>query len=458
MRIRSLTSRSLALTTFWCVVALVVIAFVISALYKQAAERGFRQLLQAEMYNVINSVSINHKGELAGSPQLGDLRYQQPSTGWYWVVDPLYAEGARSLTSPSLGSGSLPTAADAVPYDGNFRRSYVVHDGKGNNLTVLETTVVLDDDGRTARFRVTGNRKAVEEDVRWFSRRLYLALALFGVASILVNALAILWALKPLDETQRALSEISETGEGNLAGAFPAEIQPLVDEINALLANNRAIVERARMQVGNLAHSLKTPIAVLVNEAQEMDEKQGKLITSQVGVMQAQVTAYLNRARIAAQSESVLTRCDVLPTLERLRRVMRRLNPDLEFELSCDEKLVAMTEQQDLEEVIGNLLENAGRFATEKVSIVAGYLEERQGGHDKSWIEIRVEDDGPGLTPDQIKRAMKRGQRLDENGPGAGLGLSIVDDIVNAYGGSFELSGLAGSGLRARVVLPGKRI
>lgn len=451
----SLTLRSLALTTGWFVIALLVIAVVISALYRNAAERGFRQLLQAEMFNVINSVSINDNGELEGAPQLGNLNYQQPQTGWYWVVDPLYDKTKSPLQSPSLGETALPvTPENEVPYDGDYRRTYIVRDDHDNEVAVIETVVVMDENDRATRIRVSGNRDAVDNDVKWFSRRLYLALALFGIASILLNGLILLWALRPLDRARVALRQISDKGEGEMRGQFPVEIQPLADEINALLINNRAIIERARMQVGNLAHSLKTPIAVLLNEAQSMGEKEGRLITSQVVMMQAQVQAYLNRARIAAQTESVLTRCDAGPVLERLVRVMRRLNPDTKFELSCESGLVLATEQHDLEEVVGNLLENAARFARSEVTVTAARLTDGDSGGE--WAEVIVLDDGPGLTPEEIQKAMKRGHRLDESGAGSGLGLSIVDDIVQAYGGRFDLTGLSESGLHARVVLPAK--
>ena len=452
---KSLTLRSLAVTTLWFVIALLVIAVVISALYRNAAERGFRQLLQAEMFNVINSVSIDDKGELKGAPQLGNLNYQQPQTGWYWIVDPLYDKSKSPLKSPSLGALDLPVTPESeVPYGGDYRRTYIVRDDHDNDVSVIETVVVMDENDRATRIRVSGNRDAVDSDVRWFSRRLYFALALFGVASILLNGLIILWALRPLDRARVALSQISDKGDGEMRGQFPVEIQPLADEINALLSNNRAIVERARMQVGNLAHSLKTPIAVLLNEAQGMSEKEGKLITSQVVMMQSQVQAYLNRARIAAQTESVLTRCEAEPVLERLVRVMRRLNPETSFDFSCENGLVLATEQHDLEEVVGNLLENAARFADYEVKVSARRLTEASTQGD--WAEITVEDDGPGLTPEEIQRAMKRGHRLDESGAGSGLGLSIVDDIVQAYGGRFELTGLEHSGLHAKVVLPAK--
>nr|WP_272210666.1 hypothetical protein [Marinicella sp. W31]MDC2876567.1 hypothetical protein [Marinicella sp. W31] len=163
----------------WFVIALLVIAVVISALYRNAAERGFRQLLQAEMFNVVNSVSINEQGDLQGSPQTGNLSYQQPQTGWYWVVDPLYDASKETLRSPSLGATELPIKPESeVPYDGDFKRTYLVRDDHGNELAVIETVVVIDENDRATRVRVSGNLDAVDNDVRWFSERLYIALAL----------------------------------------------------------------------------------------------------------------------------------------------------------------------------------------------------------------------------------------------------------------------------------------
>ncbi len=213
---------------------------------------------------------------------------------------------------------------------------------------------------------------------------------------------------------------------------------PLTNDVNALIESNRRIVERARMQVGNLAHSLKTPIAVLLNESRMLDKVQSDLVRSQSETMQAQVQSYLNRARIAAQRESLLARTDIEPVLERLVRVMRRLTPDREFHLSVFPPGIALAmEQQDVEETIGNLLENAARFCKTGVWITATSTSAPAGadgeGARRYWVEIAVEDDGPGLDPDQIKEAVKRGRRLDESKPGAGLGLSIVREIATEY-------------------------
>lgn len=210
--------------------------------------------------------------------------------------------------------------------------------------------------------------------------------------------------------------------------------------------------------MGNLAHSLKTPIAVLLNESRLIAAPQGELVKTQAEAMQSQVQSYLNRARIAAQRESVLARTEAQPVLERLVRVMRRLNADKQFPLTVDPPgLVLAMEQQDVEETVGNLLENAARYARTAVAIRVGTAPADLRGSDdgrKSWILIEVEDDGPGLDPDEIREAMKRGKRLDESKPGTGLGLSIVSEITSEYQGTFALSRGPGGGLLARLVLP----
>jgi signal transduction histidine kinase len=457
---RSLTARVLLLATLWSGVALVVIALVISALYRQSADRAFTDLLRAQLYNVINSVSIGENNSLVGNPQLGDLRYSQPETGWYWIIEPLGTFAAAPLSSSSLGVSRIVVPSIlTVPFNNRYERFYPVTDAFGNSVLVAETEVVLDGEGRAARFRVAGNLDAMEEDINAFDRNLYLALFVFGVGSLIVNGGAILYGLQPLDRARRALGKIRRGEAERLEGEFPREILPLVNEVNALIESNRRIVDRARMQVGNLAHSLKTPLAVLINEARSLDSSQQELIKSQAEAMQAQVQSYLNRARIAAQRESVLVRTDVGPVLERLVRVMRRLNPDKEFHLSVDPGCVLAMEQQDVEETVGNLLENAARFCRSGVWLSAVPSADTRGiegaeGVRRTWLEVVVEDDGPGLDPEQADEAMKRGRRLDESRPGAGLGLSIVREIASEYQGLFELGRGGRGGLRAVLILP----
>ncbi|MBB4104846.1 sensor histidine kinase [Allorhizobium borbori] len=457
-RTPSLTVRVLLLATLWSALALVGISFAISKLYRESTERGFNDILRAQLYNVINAISINDQQAISGTPQLGDLRFSQPGSGWYWVVEPLGNFQTPALVSSSIGVSGLPVPSLLeVPFDRRYERFYALSDGSGNRVQVAETEVVLDGDGRAARFRVTGNLAVVEEQIADFSRSLHVALAVFGFGSLLLNGLAILYGLKPLDRARAALGKVRNGEAERLEGDFPREIQPLANEMNALIDSNRRLVERARMQVGNLAHSLKTPIAVLLNESNLIEKQQGDVVRAQAEAMQAQVQSYLHRARIAAQRESVLARTEVEHVLERLVRVMRRLNPDTVFELSiAGPGLTLAMEQQDVEEVVGNLLENAARYAQEHVIVKAIAIEaERPEEPGKRlWIELSVEDDGPGLDSEQAQKALKRGARLDESKPGTGLGLSIVREISGEYHGSLTLSRGESGGLKALLLLP----
>jgi signal transduction histidine kinase len=457
MRIRSLTARVLLLATLWSALGLVTIAVAISALYRQGVERGFNNLLRAQLYNVVNSVSIGDGDSLAGSPALGDLRFSQPATGWYWLVEPLGNYATAPLASASLGVANLAVPdVEVTPFDQNYERYYEMTDEVGNQIRVAETEVVLDDQGRAARFRVSGNLQVIEDEITFFTSRLYTALAVVGIGGLIVNGLAILYGLKPLDRARRALERIRRGEAERIEGEFPSEILPLANEINALIDSNRRIVERARMQVGNLAHSLKTPIAVLLNEGRTLDKNHAEVIASQAEAMQAQVSSYLNRARIAAQRDSVLARTEAQPVLERIVRVMRKLNTEVAFELDVAPDLTFAMEQQDVEEVVGNLLENAARFARTKVvtrAVMTTREDDLTDGR-RGWIEVVVEDDGPGLAPEQIGEALKRGRRLDESKPGTGLGLSIVKEISGEYQGTFGLSRAGIGGLRAQLILP----
>lgn len=460
MRIKSLTARVLLLTTVWSTVALVVIGLLISTLYRKSAERGFQDLLRAQLYNVINSVTIGDQGALSGSPQLGDLRFAQPKTGWYWVVEPLGTYTTAPLVSPSLGSALIPVPSVVeAPFDKNYERYYQVTDASGNRVQVAETEVVLDTDGRAARPRHRQCRCRRGRRAHLFAQPLSGARRFRCRQPDRQRAGD---SLRPEAARQGTCRiERIRAGESEqLKGDFPREILPLANEVNALIDSNRRIVERARMQVGNLAHSLKTPIAVLLNEARVLEKSHGELVRSQAEAMQGQVQSYLNRARIAAQRESVLARTDAEPALERLVRVMRRLNVDTEFDLVVSPPHLAVAmEQQDLEETVGNLLENAARFAKSRVRLSAVEAGEDVKGVEASarrhWVELAVEDDGPGLEPDQIREALKRGRRLDESKPGTGLGLSIVTEISNEYQGRLELSRGEWGGLKAKLILPG---
>ncbi|MEO5759039.1 MAG: ATP-binding protein [Mesorhizobium sp.] len=449
---RSLAFRVIAFSTIWAILTLIVIFTLITTLYRQASERGFDSLLSAHLFNLIGSVGISDNGALTGAPDLGDLRFSQPNSGWYWSVEPA-SEGVHGdLHSSSMTTAiRSPDVAD-VPFNSNFQRSYATEGINHEELVVFESEFVLDSKNRAARFRVMGNKTELEQEIGSFQRRLLTYLSLFGVGMIAINAIAILLGLQPLRRVRNALAMVREGTAQRLDGRFPAEIEPLANETNALIENNKRIVERSRTQVGNLAHSLKTPLAVLLNEGRALGGAKGQLITEQAASMQKQVEHYLQRARVAAQRDSVVYRTPVTPLVQRMVRVLQKLNPQTSLSLSLPAvEIVFAGEREDLEELLGNLLENAMKWAKSAVSVSVSPLLAKDDT--ANLFEISIEDDGPGIPEDKAREAMKRGRRLDETKPGTGLGLAIVADLVNEYGGVLMLERSGMGGLKAVVRL-----
>ncbi|KAB2746776.1 histidine kinase [Brucella anthropi] len=432
-------------------VALVVVATFIGSLYGEAARSNFERLLTAHLFSLVGAVSTSGEGSLQGRPELGELRYSSPLSGWYWSVDPVTPNLTGKLQSPSLIGRIVPEMpVSQAPFDSSFMRSYTLPGLNGEELFIVETEVVLDTANRVARFRVMGNLSEVLKEISDFRTSLATYLAIFGIGSILINAAVILFGLRPLDKVRQALADIREGRSSKLDASLPVEIAPLASEMNALIENNRRIVERSRTQVGNLAHSLKTPLSVLVNEARSMGGEHGRIVQEQSEAMQVQIQHYLQRARIAAQRDSVVFRTPVTPVLERMQRVTAKLNPAFSVNFRNDlPNAVFAGEREDLEEIVGNLLENAGKWGRKHINIRLAPIsgEQRQ-------FEVLIEDDGPGLAPDKIDAALKRGSRVDETKPGTGLGLAIVQDTVREYGGSLHLGQSSFGGLSVRVVLP----
>ncbi len=449
----SLAFRVIAFSTGWAIVALIVISTVISTLYRQASERGFDSLLSAHLSNLIGSVGVAQDGTLNGSPNLGDLRFSAPDSGWYWAVEPVSEDVKGELRSASMTAPiPSPPAAD-VPFNGEFQRGYIADGLAGEDIAVIESEFVLDSQNRVARFRVMGNRTELEDEISSFERRLFTYLSIFGVGMIAINAMAILLGLRPLGRVRDALAMVREGAAQRLDGRFPTEIQPLANETNALIENNRRIIERSRTQVGNLAHSLKTPLAVLINEGRALGGAKGQLIADQAAAMQQQVEHYLRRARVAAQRDSVVYRTPVTPMLERLVRVVEKLGRMQIAVTLPTEEIVFAGEREDLEEIIGNLLENAMKWAAGRISVSLAQNQRQEGG--PPLFSIAIDDDGPGIPEDKARDVLKRGKRLDESKPGTGLGLAIVAELINEYGGRLMLERSSLGGLKAVVELRG---
>jgi signal transduction histidine kinase len=452
---KSLALRAVTLSTLWAAISLFVASTLISSLFRQESEASIQRLLGVHLITLVGSIDLDQNGKISGIPDFGDSPFMRPNSGWYWTAERAKNTDNDRLQSRSMNGQTIPVADPALyPFSrmGAFQRTYKRLGLNGETIQVVENeTVSTKFPDIALRFRVMGNWDEYEDGIRDFVKQLYLYLSLFGLGTILINAIAILIGLNPLRAAGASLKQIREGKAQRLEGEFPTEVAPLAVEINALIDNNRRIVERARTQVGNLAHSLKTPLAVMSNEGQALGGAKGAVIGEQTSAMQEQIQHYLQRARIAALKGSVVFRAPVTPVLSQMQRVMQKLNPEKTVEFTApDAELVFAGEGEDLKELVGNLVENAAKWSRSRVEIKAG----KTPGASPPLLWISVSDDGPGLTQEQIKSGIKRGKRMDESNQGWGLGLAMVSDTVREYGGTITLAKAEMGGLGVTITLP----
>jgi signal transduction histidine kinase len=322
-------------------------------------------------------------------------------------------------------------------------------------LRQLETIYAFGEGDQAQRysFAVSGRTAEIDVTLADFKNRLVAALALVGAGLLASTLLQVRFGLHPLRRIEQGLAAIRSGDATRLEGELPAEIESLQRELNALLKNNEDIIERARTQVGNLAHGLKTPLAVLLNEAETEASPLGAKVTEQVGVMRDQVQHYLDRARMAARAGLIGRVADVQVVAEGIVRALERIHKtkDLDFTVACEPGLRFQGERQDLEEMLGNLLDNAAKWSKGEVHFRAVTGVDDSGA---KRLIITIDDDGPGLTTEQLAQPIQRGRRLDESTPGSGLGHSIVADLVHSYRGRFARAKADLGGLRVVLELP----
>jgi signal transduction histidine kinase len=280
-------------------------------------------------------------------------------------------------------------------------------------------------------------------------------MAALGLALLAAIFAQVRFGLRPLQEMRHQLNDIRGGKIELLPEHFPEEIQPVADELNLLVQSNFEIIDRARMQVGNLAHALKTPISVLTNESRNSTDPLAVKVREQIEAMRDHVNLYLDRARRAARAQAIGAVTEVEPVLQSLGRTLQRINADrgLSITVEAPAGLRFRGERQDIEEMVGNLMDNACKWAKSKVIVKAASLP-RSADDPRSWLMISVEDDGPGIPAEQRAEAMKRGRRLDETKPGSGLGMSIITETAAMYSGGLILADSTIGGLRANLKLP----
>jgi signal transduction histidine kinase len=297
-------------------------------------------------------------------------------------------------------------------------------------------------------FVVAGPVADIEENVRAFTGQVAITLTVLGIGLLLVVWFQVRFGLRPLQALQKALGDIRKGKAQRLPENYPVEVEPVVSELNGLLDHNKALLERARTQVGNLAHALKNPLTVIRNEAKAIENEPGRVIQEQTVAMSNSVDRYLSQARIAGTAGVLGARADVNKIIGDLCFSMERLyqQKELDIQRSGLVRCWFRGEAQDLEEMLGNLMDNACKWARTQVLIRTKRADHR--------LMIVVEDDGPGIPEQRQVEVLQRGHRLDEKVPGSGLGLDIAQDIAGLYRGSITLDRGSSGGLRVQLDLP----
>src|SRR5271156_8770 len=456
MRANSLAVRLFIWATAWTVVILIITGIALSTLYRHAVERAFDRRLDVYLRTLVADVASPEEGTDKYPQSIGEPLFELPLSGWYWQVTRLDTKTPELHSSRSLWDATLPRLPDdKSSADAEYRQDYA-KGPEDQELRLVERDIDLGSDGRYL-VAVAGDASEIDDETHSFDRAIAVTFTALTMALLLTTALQVRFGLAPLARISESLAAIRSGRAERLEGEFPVEIAPLARETNALIDANREIVERARTHVGNLAHALKTPLSVIVNEAAARpSDPLAHKVLEQADIMRDQVARQLERARLAARSAVVGTLIDVSPIVTALARTMEKLHRarDIAIDIDVPPHARFRGEQQDLEEMIGNLVDNGCKWAQSRVAIEV-MTDHPASDSTKPRVRIIVDDDGPGLSPAERQRVALRRQRLDETKPGSGLGLSIVVELAGLYGGVLTLGTAPIGGLRAELALPG---
>jgi len=454
MRANSLAFRLFLWATGLTVVILIITGVTLSSLYRHAVERAFDRRLDVYLRTLVADVASPEEGNEKFPQSIGEPLFELPLSGWYWQVTRLDTSKPELHSSRSLWDSNLPRVTDAEDAAAGYRKGYA-QGPEEVRLRLVERNIDLGDDGRYL-IQVAGDASEIDEEMVSFDRTIGTIFTALALALLVTTVLQVRFGLSPLKRISESLAAIRSGRAERLEGEFPVEIASLARETNALIEANREIVERARTHVGNLAHALKTPLSVIVNEAAaRTGDPLAQKVLEQADIMRDQVARQLERARLAARSGVVGTLIDVPPVATALARTMEKLHRERDVAIAVDVPDHAMFrgELQDLEEMIGNLVDNACKWAQSRVAIEV--VADRSMSDSKPRVRVIVDDDGPGLSPAERAQVALRGRRLDETKPGSGLGLSIVVELAGLYGGLLTLGTAPIGGLRAELALPG---
>ncbi len=441
----SLSRRMVGVATAWIAVILLLGGYALyqdqSARITQKVDESLEYLLTA----MVRASAVGEDGRVSIVGELGEPRFLEPSSGVYWQIDgasgpPIISQSlwGRVLKAPARLAGDEIAISDSDVFT-------------GEPVRIAERDVQLPSSDQVWRFRVAQSRGTLDADLADLRSTLWRSFAVLGLGLIGLAALQTLYGLWPLRRLRAGIVAMREGEDALLRAPMPVEVQPVVNELNALITHNAQQAEDARRHAGNLAHALKTPLTVIVNAATARSPDLADLVVREAATMRRQVDHHLARARALGRRSSSQAKTPVWPSIEAVERAVSRLYPDVRIDRDGAKSRRVRMERQDLDEVVGNVVENAAKYGGGSVfvTVIAQPGADTEAGTGTGMVDILVEDDGPGITAEDRRRLFDRGVRLDSSKPGTGLGLAIVRDVVELYGGrvtledSDDLGGLA---------------
>ena len=437
----SLSRRMIGIAALWISLLLLGGGLALDRVLSAAVTRNFDDGLNYVLTAMIASAEIGPDGEVLFNRPLADQRFLEPNSGLYYQIS---AKGHEDWRSRSLWDRALKALPD------HDDRNFHAYDSKqfpGEDLRVMERTIILPGSNTRWMFMVAAARAGLNDQITTLRSTLFQSFALLALGLIALATLQTLYGLRPLRKVRQEIVRMRAGEKSRVTEPMPAEVLPMVEELNALLAHNERQAEEARTHAGNLAHALKTPLTVIMNAATAKANDLGDAVIREATTMRRQVDHHLARARAVGRRGAAQSRAEVLGSLQAVERAVQRLYPEVRIDMDGAKDAIVRVERQDLDEMLGNLIENAAKYGGGSVFTTV----RRAGG----LVEISVEDDGVGIPEAERTRIFDRGVRLDSGKPGTGLGLAIVRDVAEIYGGSVAMEESEDlGGLLVRLRLP----
>ncbi len=440
----SLQRRMLLIAFGWISILLLGGGIALDRTLTGLVTRNFDEQLGYMLTAMVTTAEIGPDGEVFFNRSLGDQRFQEPNSGLYWQIS---GQGHEDFASRSLWDRTLKLTGDHVDTQPH------IYDSKqfdGEPMRLIERSVILPGSSTLWQFSVAASRGEIDAQIRRIRSILIWSFLVLGIGLVAMASLQTYYGLSPLRRVRRAIAQMREGGVSRVDEPLPLEVQPLVLELNALIDHSIRQAEEARTHAGNLAHALKTPLTVVMNAATARSDDLADTVIREAAVMRRQVDHHLARARAVGRRATGMARAKVWDSADAVQRAVERLYPKVRFDIDGNRDAQVGIERQDLDEILGNLIENAAKYGGGSVFITVD-----GNPADPAFCEIWVEDDGMGIPEDARERLFTRGARLDTGKPGTGLGLAIVRDVAELYGGSIGISESEDlGGLQATLSLP----